>query len=93
LLTFFAAAKKVSAAPHRGEANRPVRKQEEANPVRAQPKKAACKAKQAALRSKAPAEIIRRKPKNETQTECHDRWQVKETNGEHDQQNRNAKHP
>jgi hypothetical protein len=27
LLTFFAAAKKVSAAPHRGEANRPIRKQ------------------------------------------------------------------
>jgi hypothetical protein len=27
LLTFFAAAKKVSAAPHRGNANRPIRNQ------------------------------------------------------------------
>jgi general secretion pathway protein K len=33
LLTFFAAAKKVSAAPHRGEANRPLRKQGKANAV------------------------------------------------------------
>jgi hypothetical protein len=31
LLTFFAAAKKVSAAPHRGNANRPLRKQGKAN--------------------------------------------------------------
>jgi hypothetical protein len=31
LLTFFAAAKKVSAAPHRGEANRPLTKQGKAN--------------------------------------------------------------
>jgi hypothetical protein len=31
LLTFFAAAKKVSAAPHRGEANRPLRIQGKAN--------------------------------------------------------------
>jgi hypothetical protein len=31
LLTFFAAAKKVSAAPHRGEANRPKTKQGKAN--------------------------------------------------------------
>jgi general secretion pathway protein K len=31
LLTFFAAAKKVSAAPHRGEANRPIRQQGKAN--------------------------------------------------------------
>ncbi|MFP3270493.1 MAG: hypothetical protein RXR52_06330, partial [Paraburkholderia sp.] len=31
LLTFFAAAKKVSAAPHRGEANRPITKQGKAN--------------------------------------------------------------
>jgi hypothetical protein len=38
LLTFFAAAKKVSAAPHRGEANRPITKQGKANtPVK--PKK------------------------------------------------------
>jgi general secretion pathway protein K len=27
LVTFFAAAKKVTAAPHRGEANRPITKQ------------------------------------------------------------------
>jgi hypothetical protein len=38
LLTFFAAAKKVSAAPHRGEANRPIRKQGKANAVGKQPK-------------------------------------------------------
>ncbi|MEW6344764.1 MAG: hypothetical protein AB1704_29290 [Pseudomonadota bacterium] len=31
MLTFFAAAKKVSAAPHRGNANRPIRKQGKAN--------------------------------------------------------------
>jgi hypothetical protein len=31
LLTFFAAAKKVSAAPHRGEANRPIRMEGKAN--------------------------------------------------------------
>jgi hypothetical protein len=40
-LSFFAAAKKVSAAPHRGDANRPIRKQGKANAVRAQPKSAA----------------------------------------------------
>ena len=34
LLTFFAAAKKVSAAPHRGEANRPKAKQGKANALR-----------------------------------------------------------
>jgi hypothetical protein len=33
LPTFFAAAKKVGAAPHRGEANRPLRMQGEANAV------------------------------------------------------------
>jgi hypothetical protein len=33
LLTFFAAAKKVGAAPHRGEANRPLRIQGKANAV------------------------------------------------------------
>jgi general secretion pathway protein K len=33
LLTFFAAAKKVSAAPHRGEANRPIRMQGKANTI------------------------------------------------------------
>jgi hypothetical protein len=31
LLTFFAAAKKVSAAPHRGEPNKPLTKQGKAN--------------------------------------------------------------
>jgi general secretion pathway protein K len=31
LLTFFAAAKKVSAAPHRGNANKPIRMQGKAN--------------------------------------------------------------
>jgi general secretion pathway protein K len=34
LLTFFAAAKKVSAAPHRGIANRPLRKQGKANTIK-----------------------------------------------------------
>ena len=34
LLTFFAAAKKVSAAPHRGIANRPLRMQGKANTAR-----------------------------------------------------------
>ena len=38
LLTFFAAAKKVSAAPHRGRANRPIRKQGKANIARQPPK-------------------------------------------------------
>src|SRR5271156_2751190 len=33
-LNSYAAAKKVSAAPHRGEANRPLRKQGKANPAR-----------------------------------------------------------
>jgi general secretion pathway protein K len=33
LLTFFAAAKKVSAAPHRGEANKPLTKQGKANTI------------------------------------------------------------
>jgi general secretion pathway protein K len=37
LPTFLAAAKKASAAPHRGEANGPVRKQGKANTVRTQP--------------------------------------------------------
>ncbi|MBK5089245.1 hypothetical protein IQ287_25085 [Burkholderia sp. R-69927] len=35
-LSFFAAAKKVSAAPHRGNANRPLRNQEKANAVSTQ---------------------------------------------------------
>jgi hypothetical protein len=34
LLTFFAAAKKVSAAPHRGNANKPEAKQGKANTTR-----------------------------------------------------------
>src|ERR1700739_1741678 len=39
LLTFFAtAAKKVGAAPHRGEANRPIRMQGKANTVGKKPK-------------------------------------------------------
>ena len=38
LLTFFAAAKKVSAAPHRGEPNRPIRMQGKANAASKQPK-------------------------------------------------------
>ena len=38
LLTFFAAAKKVSAAPHRGIANRPITMQGKANTPRTQPK-------------------------------------------------------
>ena len=40
-LSFFAAAKKVSAAPHRGNANRPIRNQGKANAAMAQPKSAA----------------------------------------------------
>src|ERR1700677_2164129 len=40
LPTFFAAAKKVGAAPHRGEANRPLRMQGKANASRKQPKTA-----------------------------------------------------
>jgi general secretion pathway protein K len=43
LLTFFAAAKKVSAAPHRGEANRPLRIQGKANAERKPPKRHAGK--------------------------------------------------
>jgi predicted lipoprotein len=38
LLNSYAAAKKVSAAPHRGEANRPIRIQGKANAVGKQPK-------------------------------------------------------
>jgi hypothetical protein len=38
LLTFFAAAKKVSAAPHRGEPNRPISNQGKANAVGRHPK-------------------------------------------------------
>jgi hypothetical protein len=38
LLTFFAAAKKVSAAPHRGEPNRPIRIQGKANALGKPPK-------------------------------------------------------
>ncbi|WP_147408510.1 hypothetical protein [Paraburkholderia fungorum] len=37
-LSFFAAAKKVSAAPHRGNANRPLTQQGKAKEVSAQPK-------------------------------------------------------
>ncbi|MGF6722776.1 hypothetical protein P3T43_002127 [Paraburkholderia sp. GAS41] len=39
LPTFFAAAKKVGAAPHRGEANRPITKQGKANTARTQTKR------------------------------------------------------
>ena len=39
LLTFFAAAKKVSAAPHRGITNRPLTKQGKANSIRKQTNK------------------------------------------------------
>jgi general secretion pathway protein K len=37
LLTFFAAAKKVSAAPHRGNANKPLTKQGKAKAAKPQP--------------------------------------------------------
>jgi general secretion pathway protein K len=37
LPTFFAAAKKVGAAPHRGEANRPITNQGKANAVGKRP--------------------------------------------------------
>jgi hypothetical protein len=40
LLTFFAAAKKVSAAPHRGDANKPLANQGKANTISAQKKSA-----------------------------------------------------
>ena len=40
---FFAAAKKVSAAPHRGNANKPLRNQGKANAIKAQPKRRAGK--------------------------------------------------
>src|SRR5580693_8118688 len=43
-LSFFAAAKKVSAAPHRGNANRPITTQGEANAVGTQ-KQAPCRQK------------------------------------------------
>jgi hypothetical protein len=43
LLTFFAAAKKVSAAPHRGNTNRPLRNQGKANTPREQPNRRAGK--------------------------------------------------
>ncbi|WP_368623363.1 hypothetical protein [Paraburkholderia sp. BR13444] len=39
LPTFFAAAKKVGAAPHRGNANRPIRKQGKANTAKNKDKK------------------------------------------------------
>jgi hypothetical protein len=45
LLTFFAAAKKVSAAPHRGEANRPLRIQGKANTAGTQPTRREAKSK------------------------------------------------
>jgi hypothetical protein len=38
-LSFFAAAKKVSAAPHRGNTNRPISIQGKANPIKAQTNK------------------------------------------------------
>ncbi|MGF6726778.1 hypothetical protein P3T43_006168, partial [Paraburkholderia sp. GAS41] len=38
-VAFFAAAKKVSAAPHRGEVNRPLRIQGKANAIKTQPKR------------------------------------------------------
>ncbi|MCC8396649.1 hypothetical protein LJ656_29080 [Paraburkholderia sp. MMS20-SJTR3] len=41
LPTFFAAAKKVGAAPHRGRANRPTRKQGKANTIKNTDKKKA----------------------------------------------------
>ncbi|MGF6448239.1 hypothetical protein QF002_009115 [Paraburkholderia youngii] len=43
LPTFFAAAKKVGAAPHRGNANRPTTNQGKANTLRTQKKRAKAK--------------------------------------------------
>jgi hypothetical protein len=40
LVTFFAAAKKVTAAPHRGSANKPTRNRDPAKPQADQPKPA-----------------------------------------------------
>jgi hypothetical protein len=54
-LTFFAAAKKVSAAPHRGESNRPITIQGEANAAGKQPNKgAASKSTKTACKAKRP---------------------------------------
>ncbi|MGF6484416.1 hypothetical protein [Paraburkholderia sp. JPY419] len=46
LPTFFAAAKKVGAAPHRGNANRPTRNQGKANTLRTQKKREGKKTQQ-----------------------------------------------
>jgi general secretion pathway protein K len=57
LLTFFAAAKKVSAAPHRGNTNRPLRKQGKANTIEKTAKTKAPQAKRTASKAKKPALI------------------------------------
>jgi hypothetical protein len=59
LLTFFAAAKKVSAAPHRGEANRPIRNQGEVNAVGKQPKANLARP----ITKQGEANALRRQPK------------------------------
>jgi hypothetical protein len=68
LLTFFAAAKKVSAAPHRGEANRPLRKQGEANAVGKQPKQGAAGKTTRPTRKQEKANAVGKKPKTVSQT-------------------------
>jgi hypothetical protein len=53
LLTFFAAAKKVSAAPHRGNANKPEAKQGKANAAETQPNRRTAKPKPKPKKQKA----------------------------------------
>ncbi|HEY2000039.1 hypothetical protein [Paraburkholderia sp.] len=60
LPTFFAAAKKVGAAPHRGEANRPLRIQGEANAAGKQPNSEANKP----LRMQGKANAVGKQPKH-----------------------------
>src|SRR6202012_2924194 len=71
LLTFFAAAKKVSAAPHRGEANRPITKQGKANtPVK--PKNQGAAGKKTKALSRTPSIMLSQKfnkPINSTLSE------------------------
>jgi hypothetical protein len=55
LLTFFAAAKKVSAAPHRGSANRPIRNQGKANAQRQTERQTERQADRQANQTKPPA--------------------------------------
>ena len=55
LLTFFAAAKKVSAAPHRGEANRPISNQGKANTLIKPPNQENQKTRMSSVKNKIEA--------------------------------------